>query len=138
MKTVALFVPCFIDAIYPKVALATAKLLKESGFIVKYPKNQTCCGQPFFNSGYTDEAKELAKKFYEIFKSYDYIVAPSASCVSMVKVHYEKLLDERSFKEISNKTYEIVEFLQQVCKGLPVGITSTIGWARRSRMRLHS
>jgi len=116
LKKVALFIPCFIDAIYPDVAMATAKLLKEQGYKVEYPKSQTCCGQPLFNSGYQGEAKELAKKFYDIFREYEFVVAPSASCVSMVRVHYKKLLDEKSFKEISNKTYEIVEFLHDIVK----------------------
>jgi len=116
MKRVALFIPCYIDTIYPDVALATAKLLKENGFEVSYPKMQTCCGQPFFNSGYIDEAKKLAQKFYDIFNSYDYIVAPSASCIATIKVHYEKLLEKEKFETIKEKSFEIVEFLHDIVK----------------------
>jgi len=116
MKTVALFIPCYIDSIYPDVAMATAKLLKENGYKVVYPKEQTCCGQPFFNSGYKDEAKKLAQKFFDIFNSYDYIVTPSASCIATVKVHYEKLLGKEKFETLKEKSFEIVEFLHDIVK----------------------
>jgi len=114
MKTVALFIPCFIDTIYPDVALATAKLLKSQGYKVVYPKEQTCCGQPLFNSGYRDEARELALRFYDIFHNFDYIVAPSASCISMVKIHYKDLLPKEKFLKLQKKSYEIVEFLHDI------------------------
>jgi len=113
---VALFIPCFIDTIYPQVGVATYKILKKIGFEVVYPPNQTCCGQPFFNSGFKSEAKKLAKKFFNEFNEYDYIVAPSASCISMVKVHYKELLEENEFNKISSKSYEICEFLHDVVK----------------------
>jgi len=116
MKKVALFIPCFIDSIYPNVALATQKILTDLGFDVSYPTDQTCCGQPLYNSGFKDEAKELADRFYEIFKDYDYIVAPSASCISMVKVHYKDLLDLKKFEELSKKSFEICEFLHDEVK----------------------
>ena len=116
MKKVALFIPCFIDSIYPNVALATQKILTDLGFNVSYPLDQTCCGQPLYNSGFKDEAKELADRFYEIFKDYDYIVAPSASCISMVKVHYKDLLDLKRFEELSKKSFEICEFLHDEVK----------------------
>ena len=113
---VALFIPCFIDTLYPRVGVATYKILKKLGFEVVYPPNQTCCGQPFFNSGFKSEAKKLAKKFFNEFNEYDYIVAPSASCISMVKVHYKELLEENEFNKISSKSYEICEFLHDVVK----------------------
>ena len=116
MARVALFIPCFVDTIYPRVGVATLKILQKLGYEVLYPKNQTCCGQPLFNSGFTKEAKELADKFYSDFKDYDYIVAPSASCISMVKVHYKDLLDSEKFSEISSKSFEICEFLHDVVK----------------------
>jgi len=111
MLKVALFIPCYVDSIYPNVAFSTAKILKNLGYKVEYPSSQTCCGQPFYNSGMIDEAKELAKKFYTIFKDYDYIVAPSASCISMVKIHYKDLLETSEFDEIAKKSFEICEFL---------------------------
>jgi len=116
MARVALFIPCFVDTIYPRVGVATLKILQTLGYEVIYPKNQTCCGQPLFNSGFAKEAKDLAEKFYRDFKEYDYIVAPSASCISMVKVHYKDLLDPNKFSEISSKSFEICEFLHDVVK----------------------
>jgi len=114
MAKVALFIPCFVDAIFPRVGVATLKILREFGYEVVYPQNQTCCGQPFFNSGYLKEAKDLAGKFYDDFKDYDYIIAPSASCISMVKIHYRDLLDSDKFREISSKSFEICEFLHDI------------------------
>jgi len=116
MKKIALFIPCFVDSVYPRVGVATLKILKNLGFEVVYPKNQTCCGQPFYNSGFKAEAKKLAKKFYDEFREYEYIVAPSASCISMVKVHYKELLSESEFLEISKKSFEICEFLHDKAK----------------------
>ena len=116
MTKVALFIPCFVDTIYPRVGVATLKILRSLGYEVVYPKNQTCCGQPLFNSGFVKEAKDLAQKFYKDFKDYDYIVAPSASCISMVKVHYKDLLDKEKFSELSSKSFEICEFLHDVVK----------------------
>jgi len=116
MKKIALFIPCFVDTVYPRVGVATLKILKNLGFEVVYPKNQTCCGQPFYNSGFKAEAKKLAKKFYDEFSEYEYIVAPSASCISMVKVHYKELLSESEFLEIRKKSFEICEFLHDIVK----------------------
>ena len=115
-KTVALFVPCFIDAIYPNVAMATAKILKNCGFDVVYPKDQSCCGQPFLNSGFANEAKNLAEKFYEIFHSYDYVVAPSASCIATIRVGYERLLEKERYESLKSKSFEICEFLHDEVK----------------------
>jgi len=115
-RKIALFIPCFIDTIYPKVGLATLKILQDLGFEVEYPKAQTCCGQPFFNSGFRDEAKNLAYKFYSIFNDYDYIVAPSASCIAMVRVNYKELLEPKEYEEMASKSYEICEFLYDVVK----------------------
>jgi len=116
MARVALFIPCFVDTIYPRVGVATLKILQKFGYEVVYPKSQTCCGQPFFNSGFVDEARELAKKFYNDFAGYDYIVAPSASCISMVKLHYRELLSFDEFSKISSKSFEICEFLHDIVK----------------------
>ena len=116
LKRVGLFIPCFIDTIYPRVGIATVKILKDFGFEVVYPKSQTCCGQPFFNSGFKKEAKELAKKFYKEFSEFDYIVAPSASCISMVKIHYKDLLTKDEFDNITKKSFEICEFLFDIVK----------------------
>ncbi len=116
MKRVSLFIPCFIDTIYPRVGVATLRLLEKLGYEVVYPKSQTCCGQPLYNSGFKDEAKVLAQKFYEEFSEFDYIVAPSASCISMVKIHYKDLLPKKQFERLSKKSFEISEFLHDEVK----------------------
>ena len=116
MKTVALFVPCFIDSIYPRVAFSCVKILEENGFNVVFPKEQSCCSQPFLNSGFLDEAKVLAEKFYDIFQDYDYIVAPSASCISTIRFGYKRLLSKEKYEKLKSKSYEICEFLHDVIK----------------------
>jgi L-lactate dehydrogenase complex protein LldE len=115
---VALFVPCYIDQLYPDVGMSTYKLLKHFGVDVFFPENQTCCGQPAYNTGYWEETKTLAIKFLNDFKESDYIVAPSGSCVTMVKHLYKDLgFDEKNlklWKEIAAKIYELTEFLVKV------------------------
>ena len=78
---VGLFIPCYINAIYPNVGVASYKLLKSLGVDVDYPLDQTCCGQPMANAGFEDESMKLALRFDDLFREYDYIVGPSASCV---------------------------------------------------------
>lgn len=116
MPKVGLFIPCFVNSFYPKVGVATLKLLEYFEYEIEYPKEQTCCGQPFYNSGFKKEATFLAKKFFNDFKKYDFIVAPSASCISMVKIHYKKLLPKEEFELLSKKSFEIIEFLHDVVK----------------------
>ena len=76
---VGLFVPCYVDALYPEAGVATYKLLKHYGLDVGYPEKQTCCGQPMANAGFQDKSEKVIETFDELFKDYDYIVAPSAS-----------------------------------------------------------
>ncbi len=116
-KTVGLFIPCYIDEIYPKAALATLRLLEKFDFKVEYPLEQTCCGQPMANTGCASDTKKLALRFIDIFHKYDYIVAPSASCVSMVKNHYEDFIEvSERYKKVQSSIYEICEFLTDVVK----------------------
>ena len=124
---VGLFIPCYIDQLYPEVALATYKLLKNLNIDVEYPTNQTCCGQPLYNSGCFEDCKPLAKKFISIFKEYDYIVAPSGSCIAMVKHNYPKLDPEA--EEVINKSYELIEFLVDVLqvKNLNASFNAVVG-----------
>jgi L-lactate dehydrogenase complex protein LldE len=118
---VALFITCLTDQFYPHVGIATTKVLEHFGCRVSFPDAQTCCGQPFFNNGFHPEAKELAKRFIEIFEPYDYIVTPSGSCCAMVREQYHQLLDhdhawERGLHHVVSRTYEFVEFLDKVLK----------------------
>ncbi len=114
MKRVGLFIPCYIDDFYPDVAMATLEVLEANGFLVEYPPQQSCCGQPFINNGLINEAKSLADKFFKIFKNFDYIVAPSSSCISTVKHRYKTLLDRNQFEILSKKSYELCEFLYDI------------------------
>ncbi|HET9751563.1 MAG TPA: (Fe-S)-binding protein, partial [Myxococcales bacterium] len=88
---VALFVPCYVDQLYPQVGLATADLLERLGVTVHFPEAQTCCGQPMANSGFFDDARPLARKMLDVFASYEHVVCPSGSCTSMVRNHYGML-----------------------------------------------
>ena len=110
---IALFIPCYIDQIFPEIGVATVEILKKFKLNVYFPEDQTCCGQPAFNTGYRKEAKELAYRFVKIFEKYDYIVSPSGSCTAMVKNFYSELgVDERGV--IKNKIFELTQFLVNV------------------------
>src|SRR5262245_37566482 len=112
---VSLFIPCLTDQFFPRVGLNLVKILRKVGAIVDYPMDQTCCGQPAFNSGYHQEAVELAQRFLQIFARAEYIVAPSGSCVSMVKIFYPEIVQDHSLHEVlhevTSKTYEFSDFL---------------------------
>ncbi len=114
---VALFIPCFVDQLYPRVGVAMVAVLRRLGVMVEFPVEQTCCGQPAFNTGYWDEARQLARRYCEIFAGYDAIVSPSGSCVSMVRKYYPELLGgngalgEHALTTASANTFEFTEFL---------------------------
>ncbi len=116
---VALFITCLTDQFYPRVGVAVTRILENLGCDVEFPQAQTCCGQPFFNNGFHDEARPLAKRFIEIFESYDYIVTPSGSCAAMVREQYERLLQDDAawapgLHRVLSRTYEFVEFLTKI------------------------
>ena len=116
--TVQIFIPCFIDQLYPQTAFNMIKLLKKAGCNVEYNTEQTCCGQPAFNAGFRDESKEVCSKFIKDFRGAEYIVAPSASCVGFVRNYYMKMFGNSSMhnevKELGKKTYELTDFLVNV------------------------
>jgi len=115
---VQLFVPCFIDQLYPDVAFNMVKVLEKAGCTIKYNKNQTCCGQPAFNAGFWGEAKDVCTKFLEDFEGAEYIVAPSASCVGFVRNYYVKVFENSSHKGQAEKTaariFEFSDFLVNI------------------------
>ena len=113
---IGLFVPCYVDALYPEVGVSTYKLLKSLGIDVDYPERQTCCGQPMGNAGFQKLAKPLAQSFDEMFKDYDYVVAPSASCAAYVRFFHPNILGQEHKCEAAGKTIDIVEFLHDVVK----------------------
>jgi L-lactate dehydrogenase complex protein LldE len=82
---VSLFVTCIVDQVFPQVGIAITEVLERLGYQVHFPKAQTCCGQPAFNSGYTDEARKIARHFLDVFRDSEYIVVPSGSCTSMLE-----------------------------------------------------
>ena len=112
---VGLFIPCYVDAVYPEVGVATWKLLRHLGVDVEYPRGQTCCGQPMANAGFESQAVPLAGRFEEKFSSYDYIVAPSVSCTAFVRLNYERLLKGHECRTAS-RAMDLVEFLHDVVK----------------------
>lgn len=115
---VQIFIPCFVDQLYPSVAFNMVKVLRKAGCSVEYNSNQTCCGQPAFNAGFWNEAKDVCNKFIKDFSGSDYIVAPSASCTGFVRNYYSKLFEDSSrineVKEVGNRLYEFSEFLIKV------------------------
>jgi L-lactate dehydrogenase complex protein LldE len=114
-----------VDQLYPQTGFNMVKLLEKLGCTVQYNTNQTCCGQPAYNAGFWDDAKDVCTKFINDFKGSDYIVAPSASCVGFVRNYYPRLLDNSSYhnevKELQKRTYEFSEFLVNVLKVENVG-----------------
>ena len=113
---IGLFIPCYVDAVYPEVGVATYKLLKHLGLDVTYPLNQTCCGQPMGNAGFEKMGSELVSKFEDKFREFDYVVAPSVSCVSFVRVNYPKLLKGKKECATAKKAMDVIEFLHDVVK----------------------
>lgn len=119
MTKTHIFVPCFIDQLYPQTAVNMVTILKQVGCTVDYNPNQTCCGQPALNAGFWDEAYEVAKKFVADFANKESIVCPSASCVGFIKNHYTKLLgtdvDVSVLEQLQHHIYEFSEFLVNHC-----------------------
>ena len=114
---VGLFIPCYVDQLYPDVGLATVEVLEKQGIDVVFPPEQTCCGQPMANTGCQKETRPVAEKFLRVFKDFEYVVCPSGSCVSMVRHHYdEHLAGEAGFEELKRNTFELCEFLTDVLK----------------------
>jgi len=121
---VALLVTCVVDLMRPRVGFAAARLLEAAGCRVEVPGPQTCCGQPAYNSGAAREARALARRTIELFEGYDYVVAPSGSCIGMVREHYPRLLaaearwSERA-RALAARSYELTSFLVDVLGAEP-------------------
>ena len=118
---VGFFVTCLVDLIRPRIGFAALRLLRETGAEIHVPRAQTCCGQPAYNSGDREGARELAEKFTHEFQGCDAVVAPSGSCAGMVRVHYPHLFDRGSkllntVSQLASRTYELTDFLTRVAK----------------------
>ncbi|QJD82618.1 (Fe-S)-binding protein [Cohnella herbarum] len=124
---VSLFITCLSDAIYPRVGEAMVRLLARYGVHLEFPKVQTCCGQPAYNSGYWKEARATATTIIEAFEDCDFVISPSGSCTGMIH-HYPKLFEddkvmyEKAMK-LQSKSYEFTQFLVQVLGVKDVGAT---------------
>ena len=110
----ALFVPCYVDAFFPEVGIATLELLERLGVDVDYPLDQTCCGQPMGNSGCQDDAAATEALFVRNFAGYDYIVAPSGSCTHHVRDHLTAIPQTETVRKVRERAFELVEFVHDV------------------------
>lgn len=125
---VALFATCYNDTVWPGTPIATVKLLERLGCEVVFPEAQTCCGQIFTNTGYADEAIPLVRGFVDTFAGYDYVVAPSGSCVGAIREQHHDLAERagdaalvRRVDAVVPKVYDISEFLVDVLGVTDVG-----------------
>ena len=112
---VALFIPCLVDQVYPEIGVAMANVLRRAGVQVEYDARQTCCGQPAFNAGYRAEALQVANHFLDVFREKPLLVAPSGSCVAMVRKFYPLLYKDQpraaEAAAAGQKVFEFSEFL---------------------------
>ena len=126
---VALFVTCLVDQMWSSVGTSCVEVLRRAGCEVEFDERQTCCGQPAFNTGYRDEARQVAKRFIEIFEESkaDAIVSPSGSCTAMVHHFPELFVDEPDWRErarsVGSRAYELSSFLIRVLEVEDVGAT---------------
>jgi L-lactate dehydrogenase complex protein LldE len=119
--SVALFVPCFVDVFYPEVGKATVALFERLGIPVTYPEDQTCCGQPAFSAGHWGHAASLAAHFAQVFSQHRWIVAPSGSCVAMVRDSFGQLGLDPEASAIGARTFDLATFLVDVVGVVDVG-----------------
>lgn len=122
---VQLFIPCFVDQLFPDTAFNMIKVLEKAGCTVHYNEEQTCCGQPAYNAGFREEAKMVCKKFIDDFSGRDFIVAPSASCAGFVRNYYHQLLAGASnindIRAMQSRIFELSDFLVNIVKKTDFG-----------------
>ncbi len=111
---VALFLPCYIDQFYPQVGIATLQLLAKLGVRATFPAAQTCCGQPLANSGCERDALPIYRHFVGTFQDFDYVVAPSGSCVYHVRKHFDKLEQTPAVQHVRAVTVDLIDFITEV------------------------
>jgi len=124
---VDIFIPCYIDQLYPHIAFNMIKILEKLDISVNYNTEQTCCGQVAFNSGYWDQARCVGEKFIRDFSNDRYIVAPSASCVNMVRNYYPEMFHNSAlhneYKQLQKNIFELSDFLVNVMNVSDIGAT---------------
>jgi L-lactate dehydrogenase complex protein LldE len=122
---VQIFIPCFMDQLFPATAFNMVKLLEKLGCEVQYNANQTCCGQPAYNAGFRSEAKEVCSKFMKDFEGNDLIIVPSASCAGFIHNYYATIFDNSSIhnevKNLKNRVIELSDFLVNHLKVTDIG-----------------
>lgn len=123
---ISLFITCLSDVLRPEVGQSTVRLLRRLGHEVDFPQNQTCCGQPFFNSGFFDLAREQARRTIEVLDNGQTIVVPSGSCAAMIKVEFLHLFEDdpawsERAKELASRTFELADLLVNQLKVEQVG-----------------
>lgn len=132
-EKVALFVPCYIDQFFPQVAQAVVEILRRLDIPVVFPEEQTCCGQPAFNSGYWEEARQVIRHFCRVFAPYRYIVCPSGSCTAMCRVFFGQAdPDNPQAAAVGSRVFEFTEFLVNI-----LGVTD-LGARFPHKVTLHS
>jgi len=127
----ALFIPCYIDQFYPEIGRATVEILTRLGVPVVFPPEQTCCGQPAFNSGYWDEARRVVRHFCDVFAPHRWIVCPSASCTAMCRVFFGHVDPSPRVVGVGRRVFELAEFLVDILG------TSDTGAAFPHKVALH-
>ena len=121
--TADLFVTCVVDQLYPNVGVSVVKVLRKLGVTIGFPEEQTCCGQPVYNTGFSQQARTLAMRVLDQFRDTEYVVVPSGSCAATIRVFYLELFADdpellAQAKALSAKTYEFSEFLINVLLSL--------------------
>ena len=91
---ISLFIPCYVDAFYPRAGIGVVEILERLGHTVDYPPGVTCCGQPAFNSGYWPEARAVAAGVLKAYQDADVVVVVSGSCGAMLKVFYPQIFQD--------------------------------------------
>lgn len=145
---VYLFGTCIVDLFFPEAGMDSIRLLERENIKVHFPQGQGCCGQPAYTSGYTEEAREVAKVQLEVFKEDWPVVVPSGSCAGMLREHYPVLFKDdpvlhAKARALSERTYELAEFLLHVCRvelrdqGAPVKIALHTSCSARREMNTH-
>jgi L-lactate dehydrogenase complex protein LldE len=123
---VSLFVTCIVDQVFPQVGIAITQVLERLGYQVDFPKAQTCCGQPAFNSGYTEEARKIARHFLDVFRDSETIIVPSGSCTSMISHHFADIFENdpqllAEARALEPRVFEFSRFLLEVAGVEDVG-----------------
>jgi L-lactate dehydrogenase complex protein LldE len=120
-EQVAVFVPCYCDLLAPQAGIASVVLFERLGIPVTYPEAQTCCGQPVFNAGYHEDARRIAQRFCAIFAPYPWIVTPSGSCATMVRVFFPLLCNDPTVGAVAARVYDLATFLVRILGRTDVG-----------------